>query len=567
MFRSSPLAAALCLTIGCAAPVSTKLATGEVCNGSNAACASNLCLKVDTDTSLCTSICKTDSQCPTGYLCTDSGTVGQVCLPVGLNGACKSNQDCSAGFICDTTADRCYIPVSRTLCSPCTSSLQCPHGGFCRNDASAQTCTTPCSGAADCPSGYTCTAVTGATGTQCVPDNAANTCSPDMGLCASCNDDFECGGGGNACVQNLASHEQFCGTSCKTSSDCPSNFNCSDLSGIGNGPNVCVPNSGTCMGYCDSTAAADVLRECGLAATCNLMTRTCTPKTDGSLCAACNTDDDCAATGGSCLVNNCTNCPFKGQKFCSNQCQVSSGASACPLGFTCGQLGTGTGAPAFCLPNSGSCRAGQGAIGDDCTALGPAACASGICLGLGTESVCSVSCTATADCGRADFQCCALSADGSTFNCTATVGSAGGVCAPIGGAPGADCSPGQPPCYNGVCLDLGTASVCTLTCTDDASCTSVLPGFSCKTGEQQNGDGTQTSVKVCFPNGGGGTGANCDFGPAACQSGLCLTKETGNVCTQACSSSAPCPSGYSCRMEVLAATPTMTSSVCVPLND
>jgi hypothetical protein len=147
------------------------------------------------------------------------------------------------------------------------------------------------------------------------------------------------------------------------------------------------------------------------------------------------------------------------------------------------------------------------------------------------------------------------------------VGSAGGVCAPIGGAPGADCSPGQPPCYNGVCLDLGTASVCTLTCTDDASCTSVLPGFSCKTGEQQNGDGTQTSVKVCFPNGGGGTGANCDFGPAACQSGLCLTKETGNVCTQACSSSAPCPSGYSCRMEVLAATPTMTSSVCVPLND
>jgi hypothetical protein len=95
----------------------------------------------------------------------------------------------------------------------------------------------------------------------------------------------------------------------------------------------------------------------------------------------------------------------------------------------------------------------------------------------------------------------------------------------------------------------------------------VLPGFSCKTGEQQNGDGSQTAVKVCFPNGGGGIGTNCDFGPAACQSGICLTKESGNVCSQTCSSSSPCPTGYVCKAEVLAATPSSTSMVCVPVAD
>jgi hypothetical protein len=164
------------------------------------------------------------------------------------------------------------------------------------------------------------------------------------------------------------------------------------------------------------------------------------------------------------------------------------------------------------------------------------------------------------DCGNAQFLCCALSSDGNSFDCSQTPGASGGICAPSGGAFGADCSPGNPPCFNGVCLDLGTADVCTTTCTSSTDCTS---GFTCLQGEESNGDGTATQLQVCFPNGGGGLGADCTFGPAACESGLCLEKDTGNVCTQSCASK-PCPGGYHCLSEMLSSNATKDTQVCVP---
>jgi hypothetical protein len=67
---------------------------------------------------------------------------------------------------------------------------------------------------------------------------------------------------------------------------------------------------------------------------------------------------------------------------------------------------------------------------------------------------------------------------------------------------------------------------------------------------------------VCFPDGGGGVGSSCVFGPAACQSHLCLKKDSGNVCTKACTVDADCPDKWVCAQERM---PDGTAiNVCLP---
>ncbi len=555
-------------TGACSTPTETKQPIGTSCAGQNAFCASGLCVSVDTATSICSRPCTADSDCPSGNLCGSVPSAGKVCLPGGLAGRCRNDKECSAGFLCDTSVGVCYVPVpvSRPACAPCTSSLQCPQGGFCRQDGNAQSCTSPCSTDGTCAAGYKCVSVTGATGMQCVPDNMTQNCGPAEGLCGPCRTDADCGGTGSSCVRNLASNETFCGTPCHASSDCPSSFNCTDLSGVGTGPNVCVPNSGTCVGYCDSTDPATVRLQCGFAPSCDLTSRTCEPKMDGTLCAACMTDDDCVSPpnhptnpNASCLESTCENCPFKGQRFCSQPCSDADGGSACPEGFTCAQVGTDPSSPSFCVPDTGSCSAGAGVLGDDCTAVGPDACISGLCISIGTSSECSERCTSSADCGDPAFQCCATTASGDAFDCTQGPGPAGGICAPTGGEAGADCSRG--PCYGSLCLDLGTAQVCSKQCSSSTDCPQ---NFTCRQGQEQQGNGATTQVQVCFPNGGGGLGADCTFGPAACQSALCLEKASGNICTQICSAATMCPAGYRCLSEALSTNSATKMTICVP---
>ena len=64
------------------------------------------------------------------------------------------------------------------------------------------------------------------------------------------------------------------------------------------------------------------------------------------------------------------------------------------------------------------------------------------------------------------------------------------------------------------------------------------------------------------PTGGGGVGSACAFGPAACQSHLCLKKDSGNVCTRQCVVDADCPAQWVCAEEK---TPDGTlMNVCLP---
>ena len=69
--------------------------------------------------------------------------------------------------------------------------------------------------------------------------------------------------------------------------------------------------------------------------------------------------------------------------------------------------------------------------------------------------------------------------------------------------------------------------------------------FACRTAQQQDGSG---EVQVCFPEGGGKAGADCDFGPAACESGLCIRKDSGPLCTLPCPSGTGCPESWSCEL-------------------
>ena len=119
---------------------------------------------------------------------------------------------------------------------------------------------------------------------------------------------------------------------------------------------------------------------------------------------------------------------------------------------------------------------------------------------------------------------------------------------------------GSAPCQEGLCLDLGTAQLCTKSCDTTHLCAS---GFSCQSGTLKNADGTLgASVSVCFPDGGGGTGSSCAFGPAACKSHLCLKKDSGNVCTQSCTASTDCPTSWQCAEESM--TDGTKVQVCVP---
>ena len=523
---------------------------------------------LDSSTAYCTQACAGAKDCPAGFLCAGSAS-GSVCQALGAGGVCGIDDDCPAGLKCDVQGSHCYIPVTRSSCGPCTSDLQCG-GGSCHTEPSGERfCASLCG--AFCAAGYSCKAAEG--GQRCLPDSGS--CRGGRPLCAPCAGDLECGGPGDLCVRNLQSQETFCAVKCTASADCAHGFSCVDLSGVGSGPSQCVPDSGTCAGYCDAAAgdAAAVQRECGLGSTCDTPNRTCVRMTDGSVCGACQTDDDCATSlhvNSRCVANRTPGSPYLGERFCGSDCGLTPGCtggtgctadqSKCGPQFTCAAIGTGGVPPFQCVPIRGSCTAGFARLGDSCAKAGPADCISAICAQFGAEKRCSAACNVDSDCGDAHWRCCA-SAGSNKYDCTQKpAAGVSGICAPAGGSFGDDCAPGSPPCQEGLCLDLGTAQLCTRGCDDTHPCAT---GFSCQSGTLQQSNGTLGSaVKVCFPDGGGGVGSACAFGPAACQSHLCLKKDSGNVCTRNCTVDADCPDKWVCAQEAM---PDGTlTNVCLP---
>ncbi len=569
--RSGQLVASLLwISLGCNGGSRQLGLLGADCLSSgDAACSSGQCLALDSSTAYCTQSCLASVDCPPGFLCAAAGTnQGKICQAGGAGGVCGLDDDCPAGLKCDSSLSRCYIPVTRSSCGPCTSDLQCGAGGSCHAEVGEHFCASACGTGGACAPGYACGAAEG--GQRCLPRNGS--CRGGRPLCAPCKGDLECGKPGDLCVRNLQSQATFCALRCATALDCAKGFSCIDLSGKGSGPNQCVPDSGTCAGYCDATDAVNTQRECGLGASCDLPNHLCKRATNGSLCADCKTDDDCTGTTPTarCVVNRTAGSPHLGEQFCgsdcSSNCTGTSGAGCiadatkCTAQFSCSGIGRSDTWPFQCVPLRGSCESGFGKLGDSCEKSGASDCGSAICAQFGTEHRCTQSCVADGDCGDARFRCCA-GVGSSKYDCTRgpTAGAAG-VCAPTGGSFGDDCAPGSPPCQEGLCLDLGTAQLCTRACDKSQTCSA---SFSCQSATLRQSDGTLASVvNVCFPDGGGGVGSSCAFGPAACKTHLCLKKESGNVCTQPCKINSDCPAQWNCAEESMPDGSRVT--VCLP---
>jgi len=594
--RSAALASFVVLA-ACSGSRSSTIALGEPCSplatpeNGGALCASGLCVSLDNVSGFCARECFEDSDCGDGFLCQGAGRFGRICRK--LTG-CKVDQDCPSGHTCNVEGGRCYIKVSRGLCSPCQDSLQCPTGGICFEALSSREtwCTVPCGANDACPAGFTCTdlpTAPGATTTsrQCAPVQMS--CNAGKPLCAGCRGDAECGGPFDVCVRNVVSGETFCGRDCNPKKnvcpsammscdpealisaenpECPSGFSCTNI-GQSDDPNVkgpfqCVPNSNTCEGYCDATNEAEESRQCGLGRRC--VSNKCVAASDGRMCTPCSTTDDCrrgAHPENRCIVNNCESCPFKGEAFCTTPCADDAACvRSFGTGFVCRDVRDTDGTlKKMCMPQRGSCAAGLGRLGDDCSANGAQDCLNGVCLVAGTTSLCSLPCQRDAQCGDARFQCCTVTAEGA-YDCSPSQRgpdgplSGSGVCAPLGGLFGDDCTPGRPPCQTGTCLDLGTSQLCTVTCPGGAACPD---GFSCRKAAMP---GMSGQLDVCFPNGGGNAGADCTFGPAACASGYCIRKDSGPVCTIACAVDTDCPEDWLCEM--LATVDNMSVTACLP---
>jgi hypothetical protein len=85
-------------------------------------------------------------------------------------------------------------------------------------------------------------------------------------------------------------------------------------------------------------------------------------------------------------------------------------------------------------------------------------------------------------------------------------------------------------------------------------------GFTCRKAAMP---GMSGQIDVCFPNGGGGAGADCSFGPAACASGYCIRKESGPICTSSCvDATTDCPADWTCEM--LSTVDNMSVTACLP---
>lgn len=532
------------------------LSTGEFCDPTGPErCKAGFCLALDESTGVCSQACLRHGDCPRPLICEpEEGGDTAICRPGFL---CRADTECPAGHRCDPPSGSCFIPVSRGLCSSCDADPQCPEGGRCLEAKATgeRFCTEPCSGAGTCPRGYTCNEG------QCLPESG--TCEEGRPLCAPCRGDAACGDGNDLCIENLQSGERFCGRSCNVNckdgvdketkkpcvSECPESFKCSDLSGAGAGQ--CVPHTDTCEGFCEGGSPERDRLSCGLGRTCDPGLSRCVPAADGRVCAPCTDDSSCNPQGSTepsrCVVDKDT-----GSRFCVTSCQSEGDCrSRMGPGFSCVNV-EGT---RLCVPDGG-CGNGEGRLGDDCGPAGAASCLGGVCLNFGPVGICSGRCGIDADCG-AGYRCCGLDWDEGreehSWDCEAAIGNAGAICVPSGGGFGEVCGEGRAPCADGYCLDLDTSRICTRLCGENDPCPA---SFRCRGAQIPGPDGMPSeTVPICFPEGGGGPGADCTFGPAACAESagmqLCLRKQSGNVCTQACSHERDCPKGWGCGLTTL----------------
>ncbi|MEY3014001.1 MAG: hypothetical protein RIT45_2736, partial [Pseudomonadota bacterium] len=252
-----------------------------------------------------------------------------------------------------------------------------------------------------------------------------------------------------------------------------------------------------------------------------------------SVCAGAPTS---VPTGGGKLGDGCTsdsNCdaptfcqPISSSSaVCSQNCNPQQSGS-CPGGFGCVAY-QGSTTQGACIAGAGGGGGGGGGtknVGETCNSS--AECKTQLCVQSGGKTTCEVPCTASAQCPSG--QTCQLFS-GKTYGACAVPPSGGGTDKLPDGA---GCTASSQ-CSSGLCVGSGNSGTCIADCTSQA-CPS---GYACMT--LTNGKGG------CFKTGDGKLGESCSK-DLDCQSGVCEAADNKYICSQTCTSSANCPTGYAC---------------------
>ncbi len=140
--------------------------------------------------------CSADTLCPFGSVCvegvcelqacatSDQCAIEQYCLSGQCIDGCAEDTDCVFGSTCDAATATCV----EAACAD--THVDCAFGEFCASDG------------------------------ECVEAGGA--------YCRACEDDGDCGGGGNLCIGG------YCGVTCAADHECPAGYDCApigDLSG------------------------------------------------------------------------------------------------------------------------------------------------------------------------------------------------------------------------------------------------------------------------------------------------------------------------------------------------
>ncbi len=358
--------------------VGTGLAAGEAC-AADAECASEICLEIDADTSLCSEECDTECSvdgwvCFAGLCVPDDWCGDEGGVPVGPG----CDTDCVGG--CDVNA-ACVNDAGAFVCV-CNAGFD-GDGTTCTDVNECTLGTDDCDVRATCtnrPGGYECACNSGWTGdgTSCADENECTLGTAGCDANATCDNlpgDFAC-----RCNDGWSGDGFTCGdvNECTGANDCSVNATCAN-----------TPGSYTCT--CDTGFEGDGFT-CTDIDECTLGTDTCT------------VDEFCVNTPGG---FTCSGCPAGYEPYgpdCVNVDECARGTDVCDVNATCADT-----------DGSYTCTCDAGFSGDGFTCT--------------EDSICADGSPVSGECdGNTLSACDPDTAESFSVDCAASWGGIGGVC-------------------------------------------------------------------------------------------------------------------------------------------
>lgn len=341
-----------------------------------------------------------------------------------------------------------------------------------------------CSSNADCGNSMACV------NDVCVA--ADSTDNGLAGLCQACEAASDCVEDGSLCIelsfdQATRTGEKVCTRPCEYNHECPSGFECINISSEVGTSAQCLP----------------VITDWG--------ERTCNPSPE----LECVRANDCGV-GESCVANTCV---APGGAECSSQ-------NPCGNGQTCVNFQCVAAADAECTRRS-DCASGESCIDGECVGAAESCvfnqeCDGGACV----DGTCQSACSADADCG-------------SNESCRS------GLCQPLECRRSADCAAGN------VCVDAKCEATCNAStgagCADGYVCSNfgyceADPGVECRTAAECARDeicDAGSCTTACSCNQQCGTGEVCNLDSGTCE-------DPNSPPAVSCANDCDCPSGDSC---------------------